>query len=204
MASAGGRPYNSAMANEIEMKFKVASHAAIRRRLEREGQYLGGMLQTDCYYDTPGRDLLQRDSGLRIRTAARLRGHELHRDARPLLTYKGPVDPRRRAKVRREVQTRVEDAAAMGEVLAAMGFSPALTIQKKRITYRVGRCLVELDELPLIGRFVEIEGPGEAAIDAVRKKLQIEDDSTKSGYTKLVADACAASGRKCREVVFRK
>ena len=192
------------MANEIEMKFKVASHAAVKRRLASAGaKYVGGMIQTDCYYDTPHRDLLQRDSGLRVRTAARLRGHTLHGDGRAMLTYKGPVDPTRRAKVRREVETRIEDAAAMGEVLAALGFTPALTIQKKRITYRLGRCLVELDELPLIGCFVEIEGPSESAIDAVREKLRIEDASTKSGYTKLIADACADTGRKCREVVFR-
>ncbi len=203
MALAAPPSYNSAMANEIEMKFKVASHAAVRRRLDAAGaKYIGGMLQTDCYFDTPRRDLLKRDSGMRIRTAAKLRGHTLAADPRPQLTYKGPVDAKARAKVRPEIQTHLEDAEAFGEILAALGFEPALTIQKKRITYHLGRCLVELDELPILGCFIEIEGPDEAAIERVRAKLQIEDNSTKSGYTKLVTDACAQLGRPCREILF--
>jgi adenylate cyclase class IV len=59
--------------------------------------------------------------------------------------------------------------------LAAIGYKKSLAFQKKRRVWRLGGCEVALDELPLIGYFVEIEGPGEKKIAAVQKKLGLAD-----------------------------
>jgi len=193
------------MPNEIEAKFKVENFRAIRSRLAEIGAvYLGTNLQTDTYYDTPGGSLLGEDKGLRIRNTRVLRtapGAEKC-DTRPLLTYKGPADDHQKAKIRREIQTCIDSQDAMNEILIALGLTPTLTIQKKRAGYRLGKCLIELDELPLIGRFVEIEAPNPKRIETVRRKLIIEAEPCREHYITLLSEACERISQSCLEVTF--
>ena len=46
-----------------------------------------------------------------------------------------------------------------------------MSIEKKRRLWRLSDCEVALDELPLLGCFVEIEGPDERTIADVQKTL---------------------------------
>jgi len=192
------------MSHEIEAKFKVADFRAVRRRLRGLGAvYLGTDLQTDSYYDTPDRRLLGEDKGLRIRQTRRLRSPSGSKsDTRPLLTYKGPADGHEQAKIRREIQSRVDSHQALGDILAALGLAPTLTIQKKRASYRLGSCLVELDELPVIGRFIEIEAPGPRQIEVVRGKLDIQTKPCTDHYITLLTGACPRVSGACLEVTF--
>ena len=187
------------MGQEKEVKFKVASHAAVRRALKRAGaKYLGTVLQSDTYYDTAGRSLLKGGRGLRIRTARTLRRGAGPADNRPLLTFKGPAARRAGLKARREIQTHLDDGQALAEILAACGLVPAATIQKRRASYRLGRCRVELDELPVIGRFVEIEAPGKKLILAAAARLDLHGEPITDHYLDLLARASKrfASGRR--------
>ena len=197
------------MPHEIEAKFKVTDFRAVRRRLRGLGAvYLGTDLQTDSYYDTPDRRLLGEDKGLRIRHTRRLRspsaagGKTPKVDIRPLLTYKGPADGHKQAKIRREIQSRVDSHQALGDILAALGLAPTLTIQKKRASYRLGSCLVELDELPVIGRFIEIEAPSPRQIEVVRGELDIHTKPCTDHYITLLTGACPRVSGACLEVTF--
>ena len=191
------------MANEIEMKFKVADFTAIRKALRTAGgQYRGTVLQTDRYFDTPDKRLLAGDCGLRIRATRYLRSTVHHRDLRPLLTYKGPTDGGGRAKIRREIQTRLDDADAIAEIIQACGMTQTMVVQKRRTTYKLPHCLVELDELPLIGRFVEIEASSEAHIERAMKKLAIEAAPSDAHYIDLLASQCKRVGIDCHEITF--
>ena len=197
------------MPHEIEAKFKVADFRAVRRQLARLGAvYLGTDLQTDAYYDTPDRSLLGEDKGIRIRRTRRLRnpsaagGEAPKRDTRPLLTYKGPAAAHKQVKIRREIQTRVDSHQALGDILTALGLEPTLTIQKKRASYRLGSCLVELDELPVIGRFVEIEASSHRQIEAISDKLDIRTKPSADHYITLLTEACPRVSDACLEVTF--
>jgi adenylate cyclase, class 2 len=193
------------MPNEIEAKFKVGDFRAVRKRLSELGAvYLGTDLQTDAYYDTPDGSLLGQDKGLRIRRTRRLGSPSSasDRDTRPEITYKGPADGHKQAKIRREIQTRVDSDQAMGDILTALGLAPTLTIQKKRASYRLGSCLVELDELPLIGRFIEIEAPSPKRITVIRQKLGIQADPSAEHYITLLTRACPRVSNACRKVTF--
>ena len=191
------------MAHEIEAKFKVAGHAAVRRALRREGaEYLATVLQTDRYFDTAGRMLLGRDCGLRIRSLRCLRRGGEAVDTRPLLTAKGPGPTSKAAKVRQEVQVRLDDEAAVVEVLRAMGLAATFTVQKRRASYRLGGCLVELDELPLIGCFVEIEVPHEKAIAAMCLRLGIDGPPITDHYINLLIAACKQARLPATGVTF--
>jgi adenylate cyclase class IV len=121
-----------------------------------------------------------------------------------LVTYKGPRSLRGRAKSRREIQTHVADPRAVEEMLTELGLGRRFVIQKRRSTYRLGGCLVELDELPILGSFVEIEGASTRAIEAVARKLGLEGQPTKAGYVHLAAEACRRAGSQCTEVTFRR
>lgn len=192
------------MDHEIEVKFKVADFRAVRRALRKAGAaYLGTVLLTDTYYDTPDQSMRAEDRGLRVRRMRLLRAGAEPRDTRPQLTYKAPGPSTRRAKVRQEVQTHVEDAAAMAEVLAGCGLEVTISVQKRRATYSLGSCLIELDELPLIGCYVEVEGPGEKEIHAVAETLGLDSEPITDHYLGLLDRARRKRGLRGRRVHFK-
>ena len=191
------------MPREIEVKFKVSTHRAVRRALGTAGaEYLGTSLQTDTFYDTPDGAFSGGDRALRIRQVKSLRGRAATPRTRALLTYKGPRGCGGSAKAREEIQTHLDDAESAAKIIEILGMRPSRTIQKRRATYRLGRCLVELDELPIIGHFVEIEGPSERAIERVRRKLGLDAQPTTCTYLELLDRAPKRSGRRGRSVTF--
>lgn len=194
------------MANEIEMKFKVETFSAIRKSLHAAGaKYIGTVMQTDRYFDTPGGKLLKADTAVRLRQVRIIKtapGAKM--DRRPQITYKGPIASNRRAKIRREVQTHIDNASALEEILRAAGLASTMTIQKRRASYRLGRCMIELDELPAIGRFVEIEAAGEKLINAAAKKLSLNEKPIADHYISLLTAACEGVGTRCTEITFDK
>jgi len=183
------------MGREIEAKFKLPDHTPVRRALRREGaEYIATSIQTDRYYDTASGALLGRDCGLRIRSTRCLRRGARAVDTRPLLTAKGPGLGGARAKVRPEVEVRLDDAAEVVELLEAMGLGVTFTVQKRRATYRLGESLVALDELPLIGCFVEIEAPRQGAVAAAAGRLGIHAPPITDHYVNLLIAACKQAG----------
>ena len=60
--------------------------------------------------------------------------------------------------------------------VVVLGYQHVLSFEKRRIRYELDGCNVEMDELPIIGRFVEIEGSSEEAVIAVRTKLGLADE----------------------------
>jgi adenylate cyclase class IV len=94
------------------------------------------------------------------------------RGATATLTYKGPraVDL---PKTREEVEVVVGDPNAATTILQRLGFSEVILYEKRRETWRLDDCDVCLDELPKLGWFVEIEGPGRNAVEAARARLEL-------------------------------
>lgn len=175
------------MGCEIEAKFKVESFAGVRKALRQAGAgYLGTVRQTDTYFDTPDRRLLKDDTGVRIRRVRCLRSSGVKKDTRPQLTFKGPARRRSTAKIRREIQTRIDDAGALEKILRGIGLTATITIKKRRASYRLARCRVELDELPVIGRFVEIEAASEKQVLAAARRLGLSGRPIKDHYVNLV------------------
>ncbi len=191
------------MTQEIEAKFKVADFSAVRKKLRNEGaEYCGTVLQTDRYFDTPDHRLLGEDRGLRIRSARYLESTTGHKDIRPLLTYKGPAGDNARVKIRREIQTRLDDADAIVEIFTACGMGLSFTVQKRRASYKLDDCLIELDELPLIGCFVEIEAPSEREIQQASERLCLPGEPISMHYIDLLSARCERVGADCHNVTF--
>jgi adenylate cyclase, class 2 len=215
------------MAREIEVKLPVQDSARLRGLLKRMGAQLasrgvGRVHEWNTVFDTGGEDLRQRRQLLRVRieTAGAGRRKRARNAAQPaLLTFKGPdgrtIDHAGKSrashhKVREEIELRVQDAAALAQILERLGMRATVRYEKYRTTFRLPRSktwseglLIEWDETP-IGIFLELEGPAKA-IDRAAKELGFsKKDYILKNYLRLNAEHCRRRGVEPGDMVFRK
>lgn len=136
------------MANEVEIKFRIASARAIALKLRkaRFRQITRSTHEMNTLYDLPGAKLRLRGELLRLRKYSETW----------VLTHKAKSKAGRH-KSRVELETRVGDGEQMDRILRALGFLPAFRYEKFRAEWSDGRGHVVIDETP-IGWFGEIEG----------------------------------------------
>jgi adenylate cyclase class 2 len=192
------------MAIETEIKFAVDSLDSVAARLLSLGgrPENRGVLETNEFFDRPDGSLRAADCAIRLRTLTPL--SDAQNAGRPrefLLTYKGPRLRDTRLKSRQEVQTPVGDGPAVEQILQAAGLVVTCTIQKRRHGWLMDDCRVELDELPLIGFFVEIEGE-RAAIERLAAKLGLPGEPVLKSYVELLERRCLQFGRPFDKVLF--
>lgn len=167
------RPLAAAPRDMYEIEVKVrADHELVRRELQTRGaEPLGAVRQVDTYHDHPGRSFAETDEALRLRREERLDGDrdaDGESDGAARLTYKGPL-VESASKTREEIETGVEDAAAVDSILAAVDFEPAAEVHKERERFALSGYTVTLDSVDGAGEFVEIERDGtEAEIEDLR------------------------------------
>jgi adenylate cyclase class 2 len=145
--------------------------SVVRERLKAAGaEPDGAVLETNVFFDTDDRSLLAADKGLRVRHARDLSsGREEH-----VITFKGPRH-HGPLKSRDEREITVNDGAGAAALLEALGYHKVLSFEKRRESWRLGGCKVELDELPHLGVYVEIEGPRDEIVMRVRETLKLSD-----------------------------
>jgi len=180
---------------EIEAKLKVNSLDYVEARLAACGALAAGeVIQTDWYFDTADRALTDRDECLRLRREKKA-SHE-----RLVLAYKGPKQ-KDDYKKRQEAEIEVNDVAATESLLAGLGYRKTLAFDKRRRLWRLHGCEVALDELPVLGTFVEIEGPDSDTIADVQAMLGLSDVThTVASYADLIEHELSVKGTAQREV----
>lgn len=180
---------------EIEAKLKVDSLDVVQERLIEQGaSFVAERMQTDYYFDESEPIMARTDQALRLRIESDAEGR------RCIVTYKGPkqVDD---YKKRKEINLEVDDAEALRYLFDALGYHVALAFNKRRRVWQFADCEVALDELPLIGVFVEIEGPDSSCIARIQTALHLIDaPHVTDSYAALVAAALARRGSTDREV----
>lgn len=187
------------MSVEIELKLRVESHGPVRQRLKEVGAgFLEAVLETNHIYDRPDGLLRKRGCGLRMRSAVPLDGAA----SRATLTFKGP----RLAttlKSREELEIGVSDAEALARMLEGIGFVRILRYEKRRESWELDGCRIELDEPARLGLFVEIEGPNERTILAVQGKLRLDHArEIPTSYVGMLVAYCEANGITDRTLNF--
>jgi len=185
------------MCTEIEAKLKVDSHKEIIEKLTELGaEFLEEQLQTDYYFDDVNTALAKGDRCLRLRRQM------VGRSERFFLTYKGARE-KNEFKKRREIEIEVGDGDSAEKLLSALAYEKVLVFEKKRRIWRLGECSVALDELPLLGGFVEIEGPdGESIADARRNLGLANVPHIGESYAFLMDEKLCQLGQEEREVFF--
>src|SRR5262245_10806076 len=144
---------------EIKLAFRsldeaLGALARLPAALEQERRF-----EHNDVFDTQDRALSRARRLLRLREVG----------GKGVLTYKEPVAGEVGAKVRREIESDLDDPASMREILTRTGFRIVYRYQKYRSYYRwedqESRQVlsISVDETP-IGVYVELEGP-KPAID---------------------------------------
>jgi len=187
------------MAVEIEAKMSVEGLASTRTKvLELGGKLLGKYLETNTFFDSEDRSLLAADKGLRLRHKRNMETSEEH----DIITYKGPRQPGA-LKSREEVELMVEGTVETIKLLECLGYRPVLSFEKRRESYSLDGCEVDLDELPYLGAYVEVEGPSEQAVMRVRQSLGLSDRPLiKAGYASMLSSYLQERGKSQREIRF--
>jgi adenylate cyclase class 2 len=179
------------MPHEIEAKLKVPSHEPVRRRLREVGaERLGAAVETNVILDRGDGSLRKQGCGLRVRSARSVDGP----GTVATLTFKGPRQPGA-LKIREEIEVEVADGERLLNLMKALGLVEVLWYQKRRESWRMSGCRVELDEPPHLGLFVEIEGPSESAVFAARAELGLEHtELVHASYVSMLVSYCEREG----------
>ena len=170
------------MCTEIEAKLKVDSLQEIEHKLAELGaEFIAEQLQADEHYDDTNATLTKSDRCLRLRQ------QKVGKNERFFLTYKGAKE-KSNFKKRQEIEIQINDTDSFRKLLSALGYEKVLVVDKKRRLWQLGECEVALDHLPLLGDFVEIEGPGDEKIADVQERLGLADLShIPESYASMIA-----------------
>jgi adenylate cyclase class 2 len=185
------------MCTEIEAKLKVESHKQIAARLAKLGaEFLEEQVQTDSYFDDAGRAFTKTDRCLRLRRQTTGKGEKT------FLTYKGPRE-KDEFKKRQEIEIEVKDTDSVEKLLLALAYEKKLAFEKERRIWRLGQCVVALDKLPLLGSFVEVEGPDDETIANAQKDLRLSDlPHIKESYASLMEAKLRQLNKKERKIFW--
>jgi adenylate cyclase, class 2 len=185
---------------EIEIKLKVASPRAMKRRLKECGFVVVRRrhFESNIVFDFHDLRLRRSRSLLRLRREGN----------RHLLTFKGAPHASDSYKIRTEIETEVEDEGAFHQILEGLGLHPVFRYEKYRTVYaEQGRRKVEaapllvFDETP-IGRYIELEGPARWIDRAARRLGFQKRDYITASYAALYQDYCRENGIKAGDMVF--
>lgn len=172
------------MATETEAKMKVDDLDAVRETLRSlRATRIGTRFEMNAFFDTAERSLKTKDQGLRLRSMIDESGA-----ASTVITFKGPAAASA-VKSREEIEFGIESFDEASALLGKLGYAPTLAFEKRRESWELDDCLVELDELPHLGTFVEIEGASEAIVLAVRTRLGMDAlPLISKGYIRMIDD----------------
>lgn len=184
---------------EIEAKVKVESLTPTAGKLSELGaKFQCELVQNDTYFNDPENKLFNSGVGLRLRRETGDKTDKV------ILTCKGPKK-KAMFKSRREVEAELspEDFSNMVNLLSMLGFEKVLAFEKRRKLWRLDGCDVCLDEVAMLGSFIEVEGPDEQTITEVLNKLQLSDlEHINKGYARLMRDKLDEFGSDAEEIFF--
>jgi adenylate cyclase class 2 len=163
------------MGIEIEKKFRLTS--AQREKLLRRLPEAGAVLRDEEFEENTlfqGNSLDLRKHVLRLRCAGE----------KATLTFKERSASSSMIKHQREDETRIEDPTALRQILAGLGFMPALVYEKRRATWNMEGAEIVVDQLPF-GLFVEIEGTEKRILEIEKLLGLTEAEALLDSYPEL-------------------
>jgi adenylate cyclase class 2 len=186
------------MHTEIEAKLKVDSHTKTAKRLAEMGaEFVEEQLQRDCYFDDLSGILTKGDRCFRLRQVISDKGKKI------FLTYKGAKEAGK-FKKRQEIEVEVGDYDSVEKLLLALGYQEILVFEKRRQMWRFNECMISLDQLPLLGNFVEIEGANEERIAKVQQSLGLGDlQHIEKSYALLMKKKVSKLGIVREDICFK-
>ena len=183
---------------EIEAKMRVKDLAPVRAKLKSvNATPKSNVIETNTFFDTEDRSLLAADQGLRLRVNRPADGS----DATFVITFKGPRI-HGQLKSRDETELVVQSDRDAINLLQCLGFSRIRSFEKRRESWSFMECSIELDELPHLGSFVEIEGPSDEVVLNVRKLLDLGNEPiVRASYIALLTTFLQEKGMQSQKEI---
>lgn len=166
--------------NEIELKVLEINRSAVLKKLKQlhAKKIFSGTLKT-TYFDFPGNALRKRSQVLRLRKLG----------GKIFLTFKSRL-PAKKTVFSEEIEFEVSDFEKASHFLGHLGFKPVLSYQKKRVSYRLGKVRIEIEQwlgkFKAIPPFLELEAHREKELFAALKKLGFSKKDAKAWHTGLL------------------
>jgi predicted adenylyl cyclase CyaB len=182
----------SAAHEERELKFSGVELPQLRDRLlELQAERVAPPAFEDNWIFDRGKGELMREGAvLRLR----LDSHGAQ------LTLKGPASWEETTKVRSELETRLDSAEVMQEILERLGYQVRRRYQKMREEWRIGAVVICLDHTP-IGDFAEFEGQG---ADKLAKRCGLSPETAEPRtYLELYEEHMKANPDSPPDMVFK-
>jgi adenylate cyclase, class 2 len=178
---------------ETEIKIRIEDPESFCRRLGAlNSDILSARHFEDNYvFDFTGQSLRSHQCLLRVRLA----------DSKCFLTFKGPPRQEGIFKTREELETQVEDAETLLQILERIGMQIGFRYQKYRREFVLDGVLVAVDETP-IGNYAEIEGPEEGIRDLAGRMGIAESQFLRQSYYALYLEHCGNQGVVPQFMIF--
>ncbi len=150
---------------EIEAKVLEINKEEIITKLEslHAKKILNNAFIEDCLFDFANNDIKKKKELLRVR--------KINQDC--YLTYKKNLIMTNISKTEDEFETKVKDAETIKTILMHLGFKITQMRQKYRTSYMLEDTRIEIDSLPDIPTYIELESPSEEKIKQTLQKLNI-------------------------------
>jgi adenylate cyclase class IV len=176
---------------EVEVKGVIDDLARRRAMIELAGARLvfAGRLE-DRRYDTPERELAQRDQVLRVR---------VYRDgsgSRTELDWKGPTGYEDGYKVREELTVSSAGGDDPGDVLERIGYVVTRAIDRKVTQYELDGAVIRFEEYPRMDILAEVEGAPDAIEGAIRALGMPRETFTSERLPDFVARFESRTGKR--------
>ena len=152
------------MATEIEIKVLDICEQNLENKIQALGAKLeGDWLMETLIFDYPDRRLLKNKSYVRIRSE----GKDIK------CTYKTPLGSEQQHKVMQEHEVIIDSTDNMKSILLGLGMEVILHFEKKRKHYTYGDYVFDIDTLPNIPTYLEIEAPSSDLLQEILQQLEI-------------------------------
>ena len=164
--------------NEVELKFLEIDTEAIRQKIILLGakKVFDGVMKA-AYLDNEAGDIKKTNRVVRIRTEGE----------KVVLAYKEPQESTF-ASSSKETEITVSDYDVTKALFAKLGFTPSREYEKHRESYKLEGYSFELDTIPGIPTFLELEATSEDAIIQICAKLELDITDGKDWNCFVVQD----------------
>lgn len=110
-----------------------------------------------------------------------------------ILTHKSPL-AEKEFKRRREIETKVENAANLRLILESLGYGKTWYYEKRRHTFIYNeKAEIVLDRTPVLGTYIEIESDSESSIHDLLHELELDiADNLVISYREIWRQHCSS------------
>lgn len=177
---------------EIETRTVIKNIDGIRKKLEELNFiYKGKYEQHDIMLDTPNADIFNSRRKLRIRIE----------NDKVELTYKGKFENRNDVAKREELNVNInkEDVEKYIRIFSGIGYGICFQIKKTRELWKKNNVQVTVDNWPIIGNILEIEG-NEEEIMVLANKIAPDNEFKNYLLKDLFKEKMCKTGKTMEEL----